>query len=328
MVVQQLHFGTLRCRRDRRSPSHSLAGMAKEFSVRKVLFVLLTLSFCGAFASENSPSNTEYSTEPLKQPIFDPAYVAVDIAKFNNWLNANYEKLSPERMKGPREHLYYLLSSHVSEIYQREGTILPKEPDPILELMFFWAEKLGAFGGNLVYNKIKSTKNSSLSETTRQQGEFSIDLVEDTFVLTSKSLDWTLRFPYYFLVGELHDYVATNEMHTQITVISTGASRDRGERGHSQATIMFIYSPSAELTPFKNYWLNQLNLPRSTATKDLKVKGLSSQYTFDSNSLLHKEATFWLAGSGSYAVVYLGIDGTYQTNRVHFINFLENLGVS
>ena len=126
--------------------------MTKEYSVRALLFILLILSFSGAFASKDLSSHNKFSTEPLKQPIFDPAYVAVDIANFNNWLNANYEKLSRERMKGPREHLYYLLSSHVSKIYQREGTILPKEPDHILELIFFWAEKLGAFGGNLVYN--------------------------------------------------------------------------------------------------------------------------------------------------------------------------------
>jgi hypothetical protein len=38
---------------------------------------------------------------------------------------------------------------------------------------------------------------------------------------------------------------------------------------------------------------------------------------------LHTEFASWTEKQGPFAVVYLGVDGTYQWNRPHFLDFLR-----
>jgi hypothetical protein len=257
--------------------------------------------------------------------VFDNAYVLVDTARFNNWLNENYKNLTPETLKGPREHLYYLISSQVSGIYESEGVVLPKDHDTVLEILFSWAERLGSFGGNLVYNQIKSELSPLVNSFVRDTGNFSIELVEDAFVLSVDSANWSLKIPYYFMVGDLREFNTTNNMPTQLAVISTGAAIDKGKLGRSQATLMFLHSPKVDDGKFRSYWLTQFEIPATNKNHALNVKGLNSQVAYDDNTLLHKEISFWSSKRGSFAVAYMGLDGAYQTNREHFINFLEYL---
>jgi hypothetical protein len=53
------------------------------------------------------------------------------------------------------------------------------------------------------------------------------------------------------------------------------------------------------------------------------VKNLKSRHIVDETAQLHKEFTSWSDETGSFAVAYLGIEGTYQWNRQHFIDFLR-----
>jgi hypothetical protein len=64
-----------------------------------------------------------YSTQPLRDPIFDMARVTAETTAINNWLNANYQRLSHAEMKGPREHLYYLVDSRIKDTYARTGAV-------------------------------------------------------------------------------------------------------------------------------------------------------------------------------------------------------------
>jgi len=47
----------------------------------------------------------------------------------------------------------------------------------------------------------------------------------------------------------------------------------------------------------------------------------------DRQSKLHTEFASWTEKQGPFAMVYLGIDGTYQWNRPHFLDFLRALQV-
>ena len=292
--------------------------------------ILITILFIAiswpVFSGEYIPQKG-YSPEPLKSPVFDYAHVIVDATMFNNWLNTNHSKLNVETMKGPREHLYYLLSSYVSELYKRDQVILPKEHDLILEILFSWSERLGVYGGSLVYNQIKNKKMKSMPELMKVPKNFNLSLENDLYLLTSPSNIWSVKFPYYFMIGTISDFKATNGMQTQVASISTGASKDSSKAGRSQGTLMLIYSPTSDFDTFSKFWLRQLALAPDAKSTDLGIKNLNSISTYDKDSLLHKEITLWPTETGSFAVAYLGMDGTYQTNRQHFLDFLNQVNV-
>jgi hypothetical protein len=73
--------------------------------------------------------------------------------------------------------------------------------------------------------------------------------------------------------------------------------------------------------------LSQFDISSETKLEKLEVKALKSRSTYDEASLLHKELFFWPSEAGSFAVAYLGMDGTYQANRQHFLDFLTQINV-
>lgn len=292
--------------------------------MKKLVVIIFIVISWPVFSSEYTPLQG-YSSAPLKDPVFDYVHVIVDVAKFNNWLNANYPKLTAETMKGSREHLYYLIGSYVSELYKKDRVVLPKEHDLIMQILFSWSEKLGVFGGSLVYNQIKSEKFKPMTARMKIPGMFKLSLKNDLYLLAATSNAWSVKFPYYFMIGSIKVFQATNGMQTQLVVISTGASKDKTKTGRSQATLMFIYAPSGNYKLFTKYWLAQLEIAPDTKLTSLNVKKLNSRITYDKTSLLHKEVTFWPSKTGSFAVVYMGMDGTYQTNRQHFLDFLNHI---
>lgn len=269
-----------------------------------------------------------YSTAPLNDPVFDYAEVIVDTTAFNNWLNANYSKLDAQTMKGPREHLYYLLSSYVSELNKRDGIVLPKENDLVLEILLSWSEKLGVYGAHLFYNKVNNTKSKAMPALMKVSEGIKISAVNDMYIVESKNGSWSTRFPYYFMIGNIKEFNATNGMQTQLLSISTGAAKDKTKAGRSQSTLMFVHSPSQNTEEFKNYWLTQFDISSKIKPKALNFNNLESSYIYNEQSQLHKEITFLPSSQGSYLVAYLGMDGAFQTNRQHFLDFLSQVSLT
>ena len=214
-----------------------------------IVFFIIT---CNALASEYKTMDG-YSSSPLEDPVFDFAKVIVDSTAFNNWLNANYSKLDAETMKGPREHLYYLLSSYVSELNRRDGVILPKENDLVLETMLSWSERLGVYGAHLFYNKVKRPESKAMPELMKIPKGINISAFNDMYLVKSRDDSWELKIPYYFMIGAINEFEATNGMQTQLVSISTGAAKDKTKAGRSQSTLMFVHSPSKNTEEFQIY---------------------------------------------------------------------------
>ena len=263
---------------------------------------------------------TGYSTAPIHSPLFDEAQVVVEAVRINNWLNDNLQSLPPEDVKWPREHLFYLIDSRVKQIYAEQGHVLPLEHDLVLELLFSWAEPLGVHGGSEIFNVIKAPSTPArVSESKLPEG-ISLALDKDLLRLKS-SLGWEVTFPYYFMFFDAKDFVAKNGPRTQLFIISTGATRDVSPAGKSQATLMFLFTPE-EHEPFDRYWATMFGIGPETPAKALGVRKLSSRHAFDVSTKLHKEFTSWSGPAGAYAVAYMGIEGTFEWNRQHFIDFL------
>lgn len=285
---------------------------------------LLTAVALSVSASDTPPTGPQlgYSTAPLRNPIFDPARVAVETASFNNWLNENYGSLDSDQIAGPREHLYYLIDSHVKHTFASTGQVLPVAPDLVSELLFSWAERLGVYGGSLVFNRVRGPAAAQQKPLNALPKGIQLDLRSDLLHIQS-DLGWSVSVPYYFMIGQVGDFRAANGLRTQLAVVSTGAAKDRGEQGHSQATLMLFYSPDADPAAFRAFWEREFEIVKSDDRVSLGVNDLTSQRNVERAGLLHRELVFLDAGRGALGVAYLGNDGTYQWNREHFLDFLR-----
>jgi len=274
-------------------------------------------------ARAEGPIQGGYSTKPLEAPVFETAQVAVEAAAFNNWLNENYSGLTPETMKGPREHLYYLIDSWVSSIYRRDGVVLPSEHDLVLQTFFSWAERLGVFGGHLIYNAIKSEEAPKMPPLMTVPDEFSLSLRRDMLHVESNKVGWSVSVPYYFMIWNISEFDATEGPRTQLLSLSTSAAAHQGLEGHSQATLMLLVGPGQKLSEFEEFYRTALGFTGTETPQALPVGQLTSKTKFDEATKLHSEYTSWQAKGGPMVVAYMGMNGTYQSNRANFIDFVR-----
>lgn len=270
-----------------------------------ILYFLIFAPFGVAGDRATEVPQKGYTTIILREPVFNMAKVAVETTRINNWLNLNYKKLTYEQMKGPREHLYYLIDSYMKDRYAREKRILPREHDRILEVLFSWAERLGVYGGTLVYNAIKSPKSAEMEPLLKLPDQISLTLEGDLLSISASAEGWSVKIPYYFMIWNVNDFTATNGLRTQLVALSTGATLDKSETGHSQATLMLMYSPGAEPNDVAKYWKKGVGIGEEAEKKSIEVDELVSFYSFDSVTKLHKEITIWRKPQGAFAVAYL-----------------------
>jgi hypothetical protein len=297
------------------------------YAARPLLLALALIFLPSVNGNAQQPAQQGYSTEPLRDPILDQAHVLVETMAFNNWLTSNYQGLSHDRWKGPREYLYYLIDSRVKDNYVRTGKVFPEEHDVILEQLFSWAERLGAYGGSLVYNRLRTPPFQEMSPALQLPQDISLALKDDLFTIKSDSGRWSISFPYYFMIWNVSDSDTKNGLHTQLIALSTGTARDNSKFGHSQATLLLIFSPTTDTDRFVPYWQHLFGIESNGPKEELSVRGLSAQYRVDPQTNMHTEFVSWSAKKGQFAVIYSGMDGTYQWNRQHFLDFLNALQV-
>jgi hypothetical protein len=289
-----------------------------------ILILLCLLSSSPAIATTVGPAPREsYATKAVSQPVFDTAQVVVGTTMLNNWLNDNYSKLTPEQMTGPREHLYYLIDSHIKQQFEQTGKVLPSEKDLILEILFSWSDRLGVFGGSQVYKALTAKAGNDLPTTMRVPDSFSLAMDRDLLRVRSQTGEWSVAVPYYFMIWQLKEFTATNGMKTQLLMVSTGAAKHTKVPGHSQATLMLISSPSDDIASFRAYWMELIGISDKDKKTALGLRKLVSRSAHDTKTDLHKELVFFDSGGRTFAVFYSGIGGPYEWNRPHFIDFLR-----
>ncbi|MBV1911221.1 MAG: hypothetical protein KUG78_18140 [Kangiellaceae bacterium] len=268
-----------------------------------------------------------YTTGILREPVFELSQVIVEVTALNRWLNSNYEKLTYEQMKGPREHLYYLIDSYVKNLYANDKRIIPEQHDLILDVLFSWAERLGVYGGALVYNSLKSPESAEMPTLMKLPDQISIDLDGDLLTISANKEGWDVKIPYYFMIWNVDDFRATNGMRMQLVALSTGAAADKSEAGRSQSTIMLVYSPDADIYEFSKFWNQAMGIDNSAEEITIDSGNRKSLHTYDAGAKLHKEIVIWREPRGVFAVAYLAMDGAYQWSRPHLLDFLRSLKV-
>ena len=275
-------------------------------------------------SAAQSKASRPYSSKPLSAPIRDAVENAAEFVKFNNWLNGNFESVPAQNRQRMKEHLYSIIDSDVKQLYAREGVLHPGDRDSILPICFAWATRMGGFGAHSVLEGLDPKAAATVKSTASIPRSFKLKVRGDMLELSSTWGDWTAVFPYYFMVGDLQQLRTASDLRTQAATVSTGFARHTSDGGHSQATILLLYSPEGSPKSFKNFWLKSLNLTTADASGK-KVHGLESFYRFDGSANMHTEAVFPSVDKGAMAILYTGLAGTYEHNRPHFIDFVKAL---
>lgn len=283
----------------------------------------VALVFCALLATAHAQV-AGYSAEPLQKPVFEWIRVTAEAVKLNNWLNENHQTLTPKQRQGVREHLHVLIDSQVKEIYARDKTILPKDPDPILAVLFSWAGRFGVYGADEAFRRIRGTSPMQAPPVLRPPAGLALSLQGDQLKVGSVS-GWEVVVPYHFFVFNLANGVGHDGNRLEAAIISTGSAPDAAPPGYSQATLGVFFTPDAKLDSFTRAWLGRFDIAPDTPAKRIASTTFESRTGYDAKTRLHKEAVFLPTRKGALMVLYSGLDGTYQWNRPHFIDFLASL---
>lgn len=282
--------------------------------------LVASLFACSAFADA-----ADYAEEPYKASAIDSAQALVEAVGINNWLNANYTRMSPDQVQGAREHLHALVDARVKELYARDGVLLPKKPDPILAMLYAWAGRLGVFGADAVYPALKGSYVVVPPRGPQPPKGLAITLAGDHLVISSSAGQWQASVPFHFFVFVLSSASVPDSGHTEAAAISTGSAPDIARPGYSQATLALFFMQGADIKSFETDWAERLQIPLESEQTPVGQTKFISRRAFDASTRLHKEVVFIPSRKGSFAVLYSGLDGTYQTNRPHFLSFLQAL---
>ena len=285
----------------------------------------LLLALLAAFCLCANATAGPYSEEPFTRPVFDRARMLVEAVQLNNWLNANFATLSQGQRQAVREHVHALIDSRLKEQYATSKSLIPA-PDPVLALMYSWAARLGVYGAADVFAVVRGPSPLQPVGGPSPPLGIAVTLKGERLELSSVG-NWSVAVPVNFFIFDLRNAEEPSGMASQAAGISTGTAPDAAAPGYSQATIALFYAEDPDLQAFTARWTERLGIPEPVQPEEVQGSAYRSRRAFDQASRLHKEVVFLPSSKGSLAVVYAGLDGTFQWNRPHFVDLLNNLRV-
>lgn len=287
--------------------------------------ILFMLSIHISFGVYIFADVTIYSDEPLKNSIImDRAEWLVDFTYFNNYLIENYDKLEKDEMDVIREHTFLLIDSIVKDVCSEKRLEYEASEKNVLKILYNWGSRLGLYGCDSVaeyfhVNNIETIRSEEINDAFRIQFNYPY------FNLSSNEGNWNILFPFYFMISTVTRFNSNYGAVTEAVKLSTLFSEHTVDNGNSQGTILIIFSYTDEYEKVKNYWINTFGLTGENRTNDEIIENSESYYGYDNSNNINKELVFLDSDNGVLMISFTGIDGTYQNNRIHFVNFMNNI---
>lgn len=270
----------------------------------------------------------EYDSTPLITPATLPTdgLPATPLA-FTDWLEANAATVPPARQAVVREHLYALISADIKARFVAGFPVFPAERDSVLADLFLWGDRLGVFGAYRVA-RVLDPARSPAPPVNPIPPIFEVSLDSGYFTVRSSQQSWSIRFPFYFMLSAAtHQRMGTG-FEGDVLVLSTlFAPNDPRIGSASQATILVTATKTEDSLAAVDYWLKALGV-NPKPEPDSLFPGGTTYRGFDPAMQMRKEAVVIPMEGGIMVVSYLGLEGTFQANHPHFVNFLEHLRTS
>jgi hypothetical protein len=271
------------------------------------------------------PAFAQFAAGPYGVQAIEPARALIESVGINNFLGKEYLRLQNQQRQGAREHLHALIDSRVKQLYAKDKTLLPPKSDPSLAMLYSWAGRLGVYGADLIYAAVKGMYPVEPPSGPKPPTGIDIALIAENLVLSSATGGWQATIPYHFFVFTLENGTASDGRLTEAVVISTGTAPDTAPPGYSQATVALVFVHDADKTDFESQWLERLKIPASAELRPIGLTRYESRTAYDQPSRLHKEFVYVPTEKGAVAVFFVGLEGTFQANRAHFIDFMRLL---
>jgi hypothetical protein len=283
-----------------------------------------------AFTALIAPSVTRaqsFSPAPLSVPIAFPRdSLPVTAPAFMDWLTTHGPPGLPGDAQQIREHVYALIAQIIKQRFASTHSLDLPTGDTTLTKLFLWGDRLGVPGAAEVARAIGG--DSVAPVTPSPSRDLQLTLAGSMFSLVAVKGKWMVHFPYFFMVGTLARQKLNNGIENDIAMLSTlTAANSEPLGGASQATIIVVSAQTADLPSYVAFWLQQLQIAPSDTASNPVPRATRSYRIFDPVSRLWKEIVAFTIPSGSLIVAYIGLDGTYQANRPHFLDLLASLRV-
>jgi hypothetical protein len=288
----------------------------------KLLFTLSIAIYCFCLANITA---AEFSSAPLEKIRGEEFKVMFEATALNNWLNQNYVKLHENQIQGAREHLHSLIDARIKHLFAKNNTLSIKEPDLTLAILYSWAGRLGVYGADLVFQSQKGSYTAKPYQSLIPPYDIEIALIDNALSISSQIGAWRATVPYYFFVFGVSSGAGTFSAHSEAVVISTGTADIKSPPGYSQSTIALFYLKNPVSKDFEVGWFKALQIPPNIMLKKIDNTNYMSRYAYDSGAQLHKEIILLPSKEGVLTILYSGLDGAYQLNRPHFLDFLRLL---
>lgn len=273
-----------------------------------------------------------YSTAPLRQPLYAGADLAAQIEAYDIWLSENLDTIANVDVSAAREHLFALIDSVARNRFASDGVIYSERDAEDMRILFARAEGLGVYGGSLVLNQLIGVDEPvPQTQPETQPNTFGLTLDGTDFTLSSKLGGWSVSYPYNFMLWTLADFTPAIGARTQSVSLSTGFARHKNSSEHSQATILLFYSVDGDTEWLERDMRAYYGIPADSVPVEIGLPGLAAHKFLNEERNLRVEYLRIDPGEGkegALVAVYLGIDGTYQWNRPHFLDFLRSLTAS
>jgi len=268
-----------------------------------------------------------FSTLPLSAPSAMPrdSLPATPLG-FVDWLRTRNPATFTGREQLIREHLYALIAQAVKQRFASTQTTEPATGDSALVQLFEWADRFGVHGASDV---AKAIGTKPVPPVTPQLTDgFQLTYSTPAFSLATDNGKWMVRFPYFFMVGDITRQRLANGIENDVATLSTlTAANSEPRGGASQATILILSAQTPDLPSYVAFWLQQLQVAPTDTVSNPVPQATRAYRRFDTASGLWKEVVALQIPSGSMIVAYIGLDGTYQVNRPHFLDVLRSLRV-
>jgi hypothetical protein len=243
------------------------------------------------------------------------------------WLQTNGASLPPDQLQGAREHLYFLVGSAARAQLSATGRLFPPRDTLGLAEMLDEGTRLGLPGAGVVARAlIGAGAAEHLAPPVLPAAPFRLSFSAPEYTLRSAH-GWSVRFPYYFMIGALQVRIPNNGVETEMIVLSTLFADHRGLPGRSQATLLLLGAMPNDTSAFYAFWLNAVQLGTADRVSETLLPGSTTYRGFDTARSMNKELVTLTRGRMAFVLVYSGLPGTFEMNRADARAVFESLSV-
>lgn len=292
------------------SPCHLAAAVAA---------LALTLTPPSLFAQRSERGTPLLETAAA----LSPAELTAERSRFLEWLDAHLDSLAPGDLPAVREHLYFLIGSALQAQYALTRRPFPPRDTLGLVDLLDRGSRLGLYGAGLVARAIAGPERA-LTPAVLPDRPLMLSFAPPHYTLRSER-GWSLRFPYYFMIGTAAYGVPRNGLGTETVVLSTLFAQHRHLPGRSQATVLIAAAQTADTATFYRFWFEALGLKPSDQVAPSVLEGSRTYRAFDSSAAMNKEVITVVRDGTAMLVSYFGLPGPYEANHADFVALLRSL---